>query len=224
MIAGEFHTPADWARIGGAISTLDAFAANHGGRSPVVVFVDSGGSFTVDTECVNGPRGNAADHLTEDVVPFMSGTFGVAPAQRHWGVVGFSSGGTCALNLTVMHPDEFGAFVDIAGDLGPNAGTKTQTIDRLFGGDPAAWAAFDPVTVMTRHGRYDGVSGLVVTPNSTKADGSDGGAGVLCSTAGANGIPCEVITMPGRHDWPFAASAFRATLPWLAGRLGETRG
>src|ERR1700757_5017703 len=30
------------------------------GNTPVFVFVDSGGAFNIDTECVNGSRGNAA--------------------------------------------------------------------------------------------------------------------------------------------------------------------
>ena len=47
-------------------------------------------------------------------------------------------GGTCAVDLTVMHPDMFSAFEDIAGDSRPNSGTKEQTIDRLFGGNAAA--------------------------------------------------------------------------------------
>jgi hypothetical protein len=29
-----------------------------------------------------------------------------------------------------------------------------------------------------------------------------------------------VVTQPGKHDWPFAARAFAAGLPWLASRLG----
>jgi S-formylglutathione hydrolase FrmB len=69
MIGGEFNTPADWLRTGGAVQTIDDFAAAHGGNAPVFVFVDSGGAFNNDTECVNGSRGNAADHLTKDVVP-----------------------------------------------------------------------------------------------------------------------------------------------------------
>jgi predicted component of type VI protein secretion system len=28
------------------------------------------------------------------------------------------------------------------------------------------------------------------------------------------------MTHTGKHDWPFAANAFAAALPWLAGRLG----
>ncbi len=159
MIGGEFNTPADWLRAGNAAKTIDDLAAAHGGNAPVFVFVDSGGAFNNDTECVNGSRGNAADHLTKDVVPFMVSKFGVSPEPANWGIVGWSMGGTCALDLTVMHPELFSSFVDIAGNIGPEAGTKAQTIARLFGGNADAWAAFDPATVIARHGRYTGVSG-----------------------------------------------------------------
>ncbi len=102
--------------------TIDDFAAAHGGNAPVFVFVDSGGAFNNDTECVNGRRGNAADHLTKDVVPFMVSKFGVSPEPANWGIVGWSMGGTCAVDLTVMHPELFSSFVDIAGDTGPERG------------------------------------------------------------------------------------------------------
>ena len=151
-------------------------------------------------------------------------------------------GGTCAVDLTVMHPDMFSAFVDIAGDLGPNAGTKAQTIARLFGGNPDAWAAFDPTTVITRHGPYTGVAGwfAITDPvppprNTVTADNANGLGGLdaagnpndqtaaansLCALGSANGIKCVVVAQPGKHDWPFAARAFAAALPWLASQLG----
>ncbi|OBJ60594.1 alpha/beta hydrolase family protein, partial [Mycobacterium sp. 1423905.2] len=134
MIGGQYNTPADWARAGNAVKTIDEFAAAHDGNAPVLVFVDSGGAFNNDTECVNGRRGNAADHLTKDVVPYMISKFGVSAEQPNWGIVGWSMGGTCAVDLTVMHPGLFSAFVDVAGDLYPNAGNKAETIARLFGG------------------------------------------------------------------------------------------
>ncbi len=134
MIGGEFNTPADWLRTGGAVKMLDDFAAAHHGNAPVVVFVDPGGAFNNDTECVNGSRGNSADHLTKDVVPYMVSHYGVSADRSNWGVVGWSMGGTCAVDLAVMHPDMFSAFEDIAGDIGPNSGNKDQTIARLFGG------------------------------------------------------------------------------------------
>jgi S-formylglutathione hydrolase FrmB len=231
MVGGEFNTPADWMRAGNAVKTIDDFAAAHGGNAPVFVFVDSGGAFNNDTECVNGTRGNAADHLTKDVVPFMISSYRVSPNRANWGVVGWSMGGTCAVDLTVMHPNLFSAFQDIAGDLTPNSGSKAQTIQRLFGGNAAAYAAFDPTTVITRHGPYAGVAGwfdingipsakphevaVAAIPNDQTA-----AADSLCATGSANGIKCAVVMQPGKHDWPFAAHAFAVGLPWLAGQLG----
>ena len=242
MISSAFNMPVDWLRAGGAFDTIDDFAAHHHGFAPVLVFVDPTGAFDNDTECVNGSRGSAADHLTKDVVPFVVSNFGVSAERANWGIAGWSMGGTCAVDLTVMHPDMFSAFVDIAGDRRPNVGTKDQTIARLFGGDAAAWTASDPVTIMDRHGRYTGVSGwfdipsssgpqnlaeatnpaLVATTSDPSAnpEGQDAAAGRLCDVATANGISCAVVTQPGRHDWPFAAQAFAAALPWLASALG----
>jgi len=219
MIGGEFNTPGDWVRAGDAVSTLDTFAAAHGGNAPVSVFVDSNGSFANDTECVNGPRGTAADHLTDDVMSYVAAVFGVS--ETNWGVVGFSSGGTCAVDLTVMHPDLFSVFVDIAGDLGPNAGTKSQTIDRLFGGDADAWSTFDPATAIARHAAYRGVSGRFIVP-MTGQSGTDGyghAATTLCLLGRSRGLDCSVVSHPGRHTWPFARAAFANTLPWLTERL-----
>ena len=245
MIGGEFNTPADWLRTGNAAKTIDQLAATHGGSAPVFVFVDSGGAFNNDTECVNGSRGNAADHLTKDVVPFMVSKFGVSHDAANWGIVGWSMGGTCALDLTVMHPELFSSFVDIAGNMGPEAGTKAQTIARLFGGNAAAWAAFDPSTVIAKYGLYTGVSGwfdvssstpsrrhhgLSVTDagDTTRADRDSvpspgdqaAAAESLCDLGRAHGIDCTIVAQPGKHDWPFASNAFATALPWLAGQLG----
>lgn len=239
MISSAFNTPADWLRAGNAFNTVDDFAARHHGFAPALVFADATGSFDNDTECVNGRRGNAADHLTKDVVPFVVSNFGVSADRANWGVVGWSMGGTCAVDLTVMHPETFSAFVDIAGDRGPDIGGREQTITRLFAGDAAAWASFDPATVMARHGHYSGVSGWFDVPSSrtqnlaeagttlatasvdpaANPEGQDTAARALCEIADAHGIDCAVVTQPGRHDWPFAAQAFAASLPWLAARL-----
>ncbi|MBV9516211.1 MAG: esterase family protein, partial [Mycobacteriaceae bacterium] len=246
MIPSALNTPADWPRAGNAVATIDDFASAHDGYAPVLVFVDATGSFDNDTECVNGSRGNAADHLVKDVVPFMISNFAVSDQRSNWGVAGWSMGGTCAVDLTVMHPDLFSAFVDIAGDLGPNTGTKDQTVARLFGGKADLWSAYDPTTVMTRHGQYSGVSGWFDIPGAASSpslnaapagdksaaaaadparnpEGQDAAAQSLCRVGRAHGIRCTVITQAGRHDWPFAATAFAAALPWLATHLGTPR-
>jgi S-formylglutathione hydrolase FrmB len=149
------------------------------------------------------------------------------------------------VDLTVIDPTLFSGFVDMEGDLTPNAGTKAQTIASLFGGNADAWAAFDPTTVISRHGRYTGVSGWfaissggsptpsrdVTTVDSAamalagRGAAADPGnqaaaAGSLCALGWANGIDCAVVAHPGKHDWPTAGTAFSTALPWLAGQLG----
>jgi S-formylglutathione hydrolase FrmB len=194
------------------------------------------------TPSVNGPRGNAPDHLIKEVMPDMIANFGVSPNAANWGVVEWSSGGTCALTLSVMHPELFGAFVDMDGEPGPNAGSKPQTIARLFGGDAEAWAAFDPRTVIANQGTYTGMSGWFAVsvdtpsvyhaPNDTtpvptgdpsQSPNSANHAAVansLCRLASIHGVECAVVPDPGKHDFSFAASSFAAALPWLAGKLG----
>jgi S-formylglutathione hydrolase FrmB len=246
MVAGEFSNPTNWIRTGNAISVIDEFAHLHAGAAPVFVFVDSSGSFNNDTECVNGPRGNAADHLTKDVRPYVVSRFGTASDPAEWAVVGWSMGGTCAIDLTVMHPDMFSTFDDIGGDRGPNSGTREQTVDRLYGGDQAAWAAFDPRTVMAAHGPYVGVAGYFddsqepaddktanlpnrpdLHPAPVGFGGHDdadefrekGALPDLCAAAMAVDIGCSLRVYPGYHTWQFAAKAFANAMPWLAQRV-----
>ena len=97
------------------MTVINSYAAAHGGVAPIMIFVDTGGTFNNDTQCVDGPRGNAADHLTEDVRPYVISRFGAASTPASWAVVGWSMGGTCAADLAVMHPELFGTFEDIAG-------------------------------------------------------------------------------------------------------------
>ena len=238
MIGGQFNTAADWLRAGNAIATIDEFAAKHGGNAPVFVFVDSVGSFNNDTGCVNGTRGNAADHLTEDVVPYMVDRFGVSDDPANWAVVGWSTGGTCAVNLTVKYPELFSTFVDIDGDIAPNTGTKAQTIERLFGGDAAAYAEWDPATLITEHGRYRTIAGwfavsaapgsstapvpgsaLPEPPDNVSATTPVEAARALCGLGDAYGIDCAVVPQTGKHDWPFAARVLGASLPWLTAQI-----
>ncbi len=245
MIGGEFNTPADWIRLGSATRTADAYAAHHDGSAPILVFVDSGGSFNNDTECVDGPRGASESHLTKDVRPYVVSTFGAQSDAAHWGVIGWSMGGTCAVDLTVMHPQLFSAFGDIGGDLRPNAGNKAQTIARLFGGDTAKWDDYDPLTVMARHGPYQGVVGMFVNASGhpqARGGGSGAGAGrspggpgsgrgyapdpysagasqTLCTAMAKVGIGCSVESASHGHTWESATWALTPVLAAVAAHL-----
>jgi S-formylglutathione hydrolase FrmB len=214
MIGGEFNTPGDWIRIGNAVQIADAYAAAHGGVAPVLVFADAGGTFNNDTECVDGPRGNAASHLTRDVIPFVEQTYGVSRDPRAWGAVGWSMGGTCAVDLAVMHPELIDSFDDIAGDAGPEVGTKQQTIDRLYGGDASAWARYDPATVLATHAPYADTAGRF--EDSSDAGGGFGGGGHRPGT-GPGGRP-PGGRPPGQR--PPGGVGGQAANPGIGGRGG----
>ncbi|MEV4559004.1 alpha/beta hydrolase-fold protein [Kitasatospora sp. NPDC049285] len=219
MIGGQFMAPSNWVRAGDATKTADAYAADHDGFAPVMVFVDATGGFKADTECVNGAGGKAEDHLTKDIPPFVAKTFGTASGPRSWAVAGWSMGGTCAVDLAVVHPDVFGHFVGISGDVGPNMGNKQNTIAQLYGGDAAAWAAHDPLTVLgAKKHDYSASSGLFMAADSEA--GHIANAKELDRAARAAGLATKVEIHPGGHDWQFGAFAFKQALPWLVQELG----
>lgn len=242
MLGGEFGRPDDWLVSTSALQTLDNFAALHHGNAPVFVLPDIAGRFNNDTECVDGTRGNAASHLTKEVVPYVISRFGVSSKPENWGMAGWSSGATCSLMTAVRNPDMFRAIVWLDGTLGPNAGTKDQTIARLFGGDPDAWDAYDPKTVITRHGAYDHLSAWLAvaedtptvyrkattTPPSADAiadwdtfsEKHAPNANKLCALLSGYNIECSVVGYRGGHDFGSAGTGFAAALPWLAGVLG----
>jgi S-formylglutathione hydrolase FrmB len=155
-------------------------------------------------------------------------------------------GGTCALDLAVMHPDMFTTFEDIGGDRGPNSGAKQQTINRVQGGDAASWGAYDPQTVMAKHRPYSGVAGYFDDSQEPPEDKSKnvpdrrqdreaplgfgghdddnqfrekGALPDLCAAAVAVKIGCSLRVYPGYHMWQLAARAFSDALSRIAQRV-----
>ena len=91
--------------------------------------------------------------------------------------------------------------------------------------------------VIERHGDYEGVAGWFAvseTANTAAISGDalqdepaeaapagnpTAAARTLCRLGSEYGIDCAVVPQSGKHDWPFAARAFAAALPWLAWQI-----
>jgi S-formylglutathione hydrolase FrmB len=219
MLAGTPGGTVQWPTSGRAISTADAFAATHHGLAPILVFVDQNGSATGDTECVDGPRGNAETYLTVDVPAFLTQRLGVPEVPDRWAVAGFSEGGTCALDLTLVHPNLFHHFVDLAGDDRPTLGNPQRNRTALFGGSTLALRDHDPDHLLLAH-RYKDVSCWFAA--GVNDDRHLMGARRLALEASRAGLRVHLFTGVSGHNWQFASAAFAQVLPSLCTELGLT--
>ena len=224
LLHGTPGAPTDWVDGGEAAGTADAWAAQHGGRAPLLVMPDVNGSLTGDTECVDSPRGDAEAYLTQDVPEAVVRLVGAQPPGRGWAVAGLSEGGTCAMVLALRHPAAFAAFGQFSGLVGPRVGESdgdtAATVDQLFGGSQHAFEAHEPTSLLTDPGdRYRLLGGWF------EVGGDDAepltAARVLAPLAAQAGIDtCLVVVPGGQHTFAVWSTAFRDSLPFLVARLG----
>ena len=67
LLHGTPGSPIDWTRSIFADVTADAYASQHHGVAPILVMPDINGTWTSDSECVNGTPGQVQTYLTVDV-------------------------------------------------------------------------------------------------------------------------------------------------------------
>jgi len=86
-----------------------------------------------DTECQDVPGGPQAEtFFTEDLHQAMAAHYRVGTAGTNWGVIGDSTGGYCALKLTMRHPAAFTAAASLSGYY---QAAEDSTTGSLFGGN-----------------------------------------------------------------------------------------
>ena len=160
----------------------------------------------VDTECLNVPSvADVEDWLTVDMHAFANNFLGLD--QRKWSTFGFSTGGWCAAEIAIRHPDLYSQGVSLAGYYTPSfsKGISRKTRDALTREyDIAKTAVNQPVNprLMLIYSPKDHFSYL-----STKT---------FISTVGTS-IQTSLVTIPsGGHNikvWkPYVATG----LEWLA--------
>ena len=71
----------------------------------------------VDTECTNVPGGPQVNTFwAQDIPRAVEDQYRVTSAASGWGIIGDSTGGDCALKVTMMNSDRFSAAVSLSGD------------------------------------------------------------------------------------------------------------
>lgn len=216
LIQGVPGTPEDWTRAGGADVAANRFAAQHGGVAPVIVMPDPNGGFFRDTQCVDGNNGRAEAYLTEDIPAWLIRTFGVSPDATRWAVGGASSGGYCAMMLSLRHPERFSVALVFSG-------TTHMTYtgghpERLFRGTRKTVAQYDVLRLLASAPSLPRAVLLSIgskDPYVREARATE-------NLARRRGILLRSEVIPGkRHNWPLWRASFARNLDWTAHQLGQ---
>ena len=71
----------------------------------------------VDTECTNVPGGPQVNTFwAQDIPRAIEDQYRVTTSAAGWGIIGDSTGGDCALKVTMMNSDKFTVAVSLSGD------------------------------------------------------------------------------------------------------------
>ncbi|UQA93942.1 alpha/beta hydrolase [Streptomyces halobius] len=85
-----------------------------------------------DTECMDIPNGPQTEtFFTKDLRADISQHYRIGTGAENWGIIGDSTGGYCALKMTMRHPEAFSTGVALSGNY--KAPIDSTTGD-LFGG------------------------------------------------------------------------------------------
>ena len=115
----------------------------------------------LDTECTDLAHGPKAEtFLTADVPAYARARFRVRTDRAGWGLIGYSAGGYCAINLALRHPEEYAAGASLSGygepgiTVGDGSERTTNNDDWRLAHLPqpavalyVAWAADDAATM-----------------------------------------------------------------------------
>ncbi|CAK7281311.1 alpha/beta hydrolase [Streptomyces sp. RM1] len=170
-----------------------------------------------DTECVDVPGGPQTEtFLAKDLPEALKSAYRVGHDASAWGVMGYSSGGSCALQLTMRNPHVY----TTAGALSPDYEVKDDpTTGNLFG------SGLDRVNRRNGHDLMWRLKHLPAPQVSVLvADSKHGERGYPQTLAFIKAVkaPMRVASIlpdHGSHNFPTWVREMPATLKWMNQQL-----
>ncbi|MDQ1673871.1 MAG: hypothetical protein QOC98_2433 [Frankiaceae bacterium] len=212
LIHGFPGRPRDWVNGVNALAILDQ--ERRAERMPPVVAVLPTAATGSSTECVDAVHGQRNEtYLAEDVPEAVRGALRILGGAS-WIIGGLSTGGFCAANLALHHPQLYAAGVSLSGYF---TAAQDPGSARLYGHDESALQRNSPDWLMG-HGRLKGPPLFVV---ASRGDPAAVGAerGLLAAVgAGDPSFPVTAALVAGGHNWGTWRNSFPAALDW-AGRF-----
>lgn len=207
-------SPASWLDGLHLQAVLDQEIAAHRMSPLIAVLPTQNTSPFHDSECVNAVGGaQMATFLTNDVQTAIERNFRAETARTGWALMGYSTGGFCAVNLALHAPTRYAAAVSLSGYF--SALTDLTTGD-LYHGNRADQLANSPSWEVS-HLRLPGLAFFLA------ASGGDAGAThAVHRFAAALHWPLEATTavLPrGGHTFAVWRALEPAALDWVSSHL-----
>lgn len=168
------------------------------------------------SECVNAVKGERNEtYLTVDVPNDVQATFGTL-GGRSLGLLGYSEGGFCAVNLGLHHPDRVAAAVSLAGYF--TAGTDAGTT-RLYAGQRDALLRNSPLW-WARHRSPTAPALLLISGSDDRTSVTQDRMFARASHRYTPKLPVVAALVPhGAHNFPTFDRALPAALDFLGEHL-----
>jgi poly(3-hydroxybutyrate) depolymerase len=204
--------PHDFERGLGLAAMLDNEIA--AGRIPPVVAVIPRTYDHASTECVDGIDGERDEtYLTQDVYDDIVTSLRVQ-AGRTWAALGVSTGGFCAVNLALHHPERYAAAASLSGyfSAGEDPGTG-----RLYGGRGKFSRDVNSPLWWVEH-RAPTAPPLFLFASAGDPPAVHAAAGMAAALRNhAKGLPMDYELLPsGGHNWGVWSVAFAPAVDWIA--------
>jgi enterochelin esterase-like enzyme len=140
-------SPRVWLRSLLGPAMLDQEIAAHRIPPTVVVFPAQTQTAKRDLECVDAVGGPLMDtFLTVDVPNAVEHQFRVRTDAAGWGLIGYSTGGFCAVNLAMRHPNRYAAAASLSGYF---SAITDRTTGDLYRGSPKTREENSPLWRLT---------------------------------------------------------------------------
>lgn len=193
--------------------TLDTLI-RHGEMPAVIAVMPSQNPFPpADSECVNADPSvhsdsRAESYLTDDVPAYLEQHYRVASGRINWVIGGYSTGGYCAANLALRHPNLYGSAIALSAYF---IGLRDDTTGRLFKNREEFEANSPQVTITKPH---PALAFFTIYADDNKRDSRDSRRFV--EAIPASDAHLAMATASGGHTPPVWRVGSRYAFVWLA--------
>jgi enterochelin esterase-like enzyme len=211
LFSGFPGSPRSWTHALHLASVLDQQIAAGASAPFIAVLPTINVAYPRDTECVNVVAGPQVDtYLTTDVRAAVDTLVRADRFGHGWTAMGYSTGGYCATNLAMRHPDLFSAAVSLGGY---NAAPQDLTTGSLFHGNRDLADQNDTVWRATN---VDNVNLQLLLINS-KQDTAAYQSGLALARAARPPLQVWTLTLPrGGHNALVWDAELPAAFAWLS--------